>query len=89
MCPVGINLHELLLYNRSKAVMENDNSRSERMGWLVWKKACLSRSLMNIANGRLKNLVIKTLFRKSWGDNRSLPEFADKSFNQMWKESEN
>lgn len=89
VCPVGINLHELLLYNRSKAVMENDNSRSERMGWLVWKKACLSRSLMNIANGRLKNLVIKTLFRKSWGDNRSLPEFADKSFNQMWKESEN
>ena len=87
VCPVRINLHELLLYNRRKSVAENFSPRSEKLGWFVWQKACMSRAVMNIANGRLKNFVIRILFKKSWGDNRDLPEFAPKSFNQLWKES--
>lgn len=88
VCPVRINLHELLLYNRNKSIEKNCGSRTEGISWGIWKRACLSRNIMNMGTGRLKNFVIKTLFRKSWGDNRCLPEFAQKSFNQLWKETE-
>ena len=81
-------LHELLLYNRNKSVKAHCGSRSEKIGWLLWKKACLSRAMMNMTNGRIKNFMIKLLFRKSWGDNRSLPDFAPKTFNELWKATE-
>lgn len=86
VCPVRINLHELLLHNRHKAVEENHTSGGEKIGWYGWKQACLSRRMMNLVGGKTKNLVIGKLFGKAWGDDRALPVFAPKSFNQMWKE---
>ena len=86
VCPVKINLHELLLTNRHEAVEENHTSGSEKLAWFAWKQASLSRGMMNMAKGSTKNWVIRKAFGKAWGDNRSLPEFAPKSFNQMWKE---
>ncbi|WP_295126664.1 LutB/LldF family L-lactate oxidation iron-sulfur protein [uncultured Chitinophaga sp.] len=86
VCPVRINLHELLLHNRSKAVDENHTSGGEKLGWYGWKQACLSRKMMNIAGGRIKNLVVGRLFGKAWGSDREMPVFAAKSFNQLWKE---
>lgn len=85
VCPVHINLHELLLYNRNQSVKARCDSRSERAGWALWKRACLSRAMMNMTNGRIKNFMIKLLFRQSWGDSRSLPDFAPKTFNELWK----
>jgi L-lactate dehydrogenase complex protein LldF len=29
---------------------------------------------------------MKKFFADAWGDNRELPVFAPKSFNQMWKD---
>ncbi|HEY6082508.1 MAG TPA: LutB/LldF family L-lactate oxidation iron-sulfur protein [Chitinophagaceae bacterium] len=86
VCPVKINLHELLLTNRHEAVEENHTSGSEKLAWFAWKQASLSRGMMNMAKGSTKNWVIRKAFGKAWGNNRSLPEFAPKSFNQMWKE---
>lgn len=86
VCPVRINLHELLLHNRHKAVEENYTSGGEKMAWFGWKQASLSRKMMNMANGRMKNFFMKRFFAKSWGDDRELPVFAPKSFNQMWKD---
>ncbi|MBV7528876.1 LutB/LldF family L-lactate oxidation iron-sulfur protein [Chitinophaga sp. sic0106] len=86
VCPVRINLHELLLHNRQKAVEENYTSGSEKMAWFAWKQGCMSRKMMNMAGGKMKNFLLKRFFSKSWGDNRALPEFAPKSFNQLWKE---
>lgn len=86
VCPVRINLHELLLHNRHKAVEANLTSGGEKIGWYGWKQACLSRKMMNMASGRIKNLVIGKLFGKAWGGDRDLPVFAAKSFNQLWKE---
>ncbi|PUZ28243.1 iron-sulfur cluster-binding protein [Chitinophaga parva] len=86
VCPVRINLHELLLHNRHKAVEENFTGGGEKMAWYGWKQASLHRSLMNAAGGRMKNFVISRLFAKAWGDDRALPIFAPKSFNQLWKE---
>ncbi|MBO9152710.1 LutB/LldF family L-lactate oxidation iron-sulfur protein [Chitinophaga sp. GCM10012297] len=87
VCPVRINLHELLLHNRHKAVEEHHTTGAEKMGWFGWKQACLSRRMMNLVGGKTKNLVIGKLFGKAWGDDeRGLPIFAPKSFNQLWKE---
>lgn len=86
VCPVRINLHELLLHNRHKAVEENHTSGSEKMAWFGWKQACLSRRMMNLFGGKTKNFFMKKFFAKSWGDDRDLPVFSQKSFNQLWKE---
>ncbi len=87
VCPVRINLHELLLHNRHKAVEEHHTSGAEKLGWFGWKQACLSRRMMNLVGGKTKNMVIGKLFGNAWGDDeRGLPVFAPKSFNQLWKE---
>ncbi|GEP93115.1 L-lactate dehydrogenase complex protein LldF [Chitinophaga terrae (ex Kim and Jung 2007)] len=86
VCPVRINLHELLLHNRQKAVEENFTSGGEKFAWFVWKQGCTSRKMMNMASGKWKNFFFRRFFSKGWGDNRELPVFAAKSFNQLWKE---
>jgi len=89
VCPVRINLHELLLHNRHKAVEENYTSGGEKMAWFAWKQASLSRKMMNMVGGKMKNIFMKRFFSKAWGDDRELPVFAPKSFNQLWKERKN
>lgn len=86
VCPVRINIHELLLHNRHKAVEENHTSGGEKMSWFGWKQASLSRRMMNLVGGNTKNFFIKKFFAEAWGTNRELPVFAPKSFNQLWKE---
>ena len=55
VCPVNINIHELLLENRHKAVKKNLNGFNENLGWAIWTRAMLSRNLMNSAGTGLKN----------------------------------
>ncbi|MFN8242618.1 MAG: LutB/LldF family L-lactate oxidation iron-sulfur protein [Ferruginibacter sp.] len=85
VCAVKINLHELLLENRHKAVEEGNTSFSEKMAWKIWKIASLKRGLMNMGSGNLKNKVVNGLF-KGWAEHRSKLDFSAKTFNQMWKE---
>lgn len=86
VCPVKINIHEMLLENRHIAVEEQLNDTSENIGWKMWKLAMLNRSLMNAAGGKLKGKVVNKLFSKSWVEGRGDVQFAQKSFNQLWKE---
>ncbi|HEY0298694.1 MAG TPA: LutB/LldF family L-lactate oxidation iron-sulfur protein [Arachidicoccus sp.] len=85
VCPVRINLHELLLENRYESVEEGDASLSERMAWKVWKFASLHRKMMNMGNGKLKNKVVNGVF-KDWTEYRGNLDFSKKTFNEMWKE---
>jgi L-lactate dehydrogenase complex protein LldF len=85
VCPVRINLHELLLDNRNKAVEQGSAGFSEKMAWKFWKRAMLNRRLMNIGSAPVKNWVVNT-FVKDWKKNRSDIAFPGKSFNQLWKE---
>jgi L-lactate dehydrogenase complex protein LldF len=87
VCPVKINIHEMLLENRHIAVEENLNGFGENMTWKVWRQAMLSRPLMNAAGGGMKSKVVNTLFHDSWGEGRGELAFAKKSFNQLWKET--
>lgn len=85
VCPVKINLHELLLHNRHEAVILGDSSLSERLAWKAWQQASLHRAMMNMGNGKLKNWVVNSVF-KGWTVHRSKLDFSTKTFNEMWKE---
>ena len=86
VCPVKINIHEMLLENRHIARRQDLNERSEDFGWKLWKRAMLSRTLMNSAPAGMKNMLVNKVFKKSWGEHRGKLNFAKKSFNQLWKE---
>jgi L-lactate dehydrogenase complex protein LldF len=85
VCPVRINLHELLLENRYESVVEGGSSVSERVAWKLWKQASLHRGMMNMSNGSLKNKVVNSLF-KGWTKHRADLNFSQKTFNEMWKD---
>ncbi len=86
VCAVKINLHELLLENRHKAVEEGNSPFAERVAWKIWRRASLSRKMMNMGNQRLKSWVINKLV-KNWSRNRQQIDFSTKTFNQLWQES--
>jgi L-lactate dehydrogenase complex protein LldF len=85
VCAVKINLHELLLENRHQSIVEGNSSLSENMAWKMWKLASLSRRMMNMGNGSIKNKVVNGLF-KDWNKNRSDLTFSQKTFNELWKD---
>lgn len=88
VCPVRINLHELLLENRHEAVVEGNSGIAEHIAWKVWKTASLNRKMMNQGSGVLKNWVVNKVF-KGWTTHRSDLDFSPKTFNQMWQEKMN
>ena len=85
VCPVKIDIHKMLLLNRRDAVTANLNTTSEKIGWYLWKKEMLKRSLMDMLAGKFKNTLMKHFFTKYWGNRRELPKVADTSFSAQWK----
>jgi L-lactate dehydrogenase complex protein LldF len=85
VCAVKINLHELLLENRNEAVETGTVSFAEKFAWKMWKKASLSRGMMNMSNGKMKSWVVNKIF-KGWQKNRGELHFSQKTFNEMWKD---
>jgi L-lactate dehydrogenase complex protein LldF len=86
VCPVKIDIHKLLLFNRRDAMSAGLVSKTENMMWFFWKGAMLKRSKMDKGGPKLKNFMMRQFFRKSWGERRELPGVAPKSFNQLWRE---
>jgi L-lactate dehydrogenase complex protein LldF len=84
VCAVKINLHELLLDNRSEAVKEGYATWSEKVAWAAWKKASLNRPLMNMGNRRMKNWLVNKVF-KAWTAHRGELDFSPRTFNERWK----
>lgn len=87
VCPVRINLHELLLDNRHEAVVQGSSTIAERVAWKAWKMASLNRVMMNMGNGKMKNWVVNKVF-KGWSLHRSQLDFSQKTFNELWKEKQ-
>lgn len=87
VCPVRINLHELLLDNRHEAVIQGSSTIAERVAWKAWKMASLNRVMMNMGNGKMKNWVVNKVF-KGWSMHRSELDFSQKTFNELWKEKQ-
>lgn len=84
-CPVKINIHELLLENRSEAAEKGYATLTEKAAWKMWKLAMLKRSLINAANGNIKSAVINAI-GGAWTKGRSKMHFPNKSFNEQWRE---
>jgi L-lactate dehydrogenase complex protein LldF len=89
VCPVKINIHEMLLENRSIAVQENLNGFKEHAVWALWERAMLSRTLLNMAGAGMKGKVVNKLFEDTWVKHRTPLQFAERSFNKMWKDRRN
>lgn len=85
VCPVRINLHELLLENRAESVSQGLAPFGERIAWKVWKQVSLHRGIMNQGKAKMKSWMIHQ-FMKSWTKNRGELHFPEKSFNQLWRE---
>ncbi|RYZ48623.1 MAG: iron-sulfur cluster-binding protein, partial [Sphingobacteriales bacterium] len=53
VCPVKINIHEMLLENRHIYVEEKYSGMSEKIAWKLFKSGVLHRGLMNSASGKM------------------------------------
>ena len=88
VCPVKIPLHELLLVNRNYAVKHSHTPFVEKQA-IKWSTFGMkSRKMMNLAGGKTKNLLASTFLKNTWGSRRDMPKFANKSFNEQWKDKE-
>jgi L-lactate dehydrogenase complex protein LldF len=87
VCPVRINVHELLLENRRESVNSGESDFTERFAWKLWKQASLNRRLLNQGNAAIKNWVVNKML-KGWSSQRAPIVFPKKTFNELWKESQ-
>lgn len=85
VCPLKINIHGMLHYNRTLAVQKNDTEFSENTAWKMWRMAMLHRGMLDIAGVGIKNKVVHAIFKTNWFKRRDGLEFQ-KTFKQMWKE---
>lgn len=88
VCPVKIPLHDLLLYNRNDYVKAGHSKTTEKWAISGMKRVLGSRKRMDLFGAGQKNLFMRIFMKKHWGDKRSLPRFAKKSFREMWIERE-
>jgi len=86
VCPVKINLHELLLLNRKESVKLGFTSGNERLVQYGAKRLLMSRKLMNFGSASTKNMLMNACVKKMWGPRRALPKIAAKNFNKLWEE---
>ena len=86
ICPVKIPIDTLIIENRNLVnTKKAGNSRLDAMFRLmIWH--CKSRKKMD-SPLFMKKLELKRFINvQTWGNRRTLPEFAPKSFSQIWKE---
>lgn len=84
VCPVKIPLHDLLLLNRRKAVEETGGEFTWNIGMKAYRWALKKRSNLDLLKGSVKNKLAK-LGKNALGDQKEFPEFAKKSFSEIWK----
>jgi L-lactate dehydrogenase complex protein LldF len=86
VCPVKIDIHKMLLLNRRDAVTEHLVTTKERWGWAIWKKGMLKRGFTDFFGGKMKNFLLRTFFKSTWGHLKDMPTVADRSFSKQWQE---
>ena len=85
-CPVLINLHEQLLYNRNDSIKMKIHSFSEGTIMQGWHQVLKSRKWMDWASPKWKNRLLRKVYSKKWGDEKQMPSVNTKSFKQIWEE---
>jgi L-lactate dehydrogenase complex protein LldF len=87
VCPVNIDLHVQLLENRHFAVKNDMIEKPEKRAISGWKKAMLNPWMIDLVPSKLKNYFLKTIFKKTWGNRREIPEIQPRSFRKLWIKS--
>ena len=84
-CPVKIPLDDLIIENRHLALAKktSDPKLETLLKTMIWH--CKSRKKMD-SPMFLKKMDLKRLLGPLLGEHRVMPEFASKSFSQLWKE---
>lgn len=85
VCPVKIPLDDLIIENRNLIMTQRlGEAKTEAMfKAMVWH--CKSRKKMDQPLW-IKRMELKRFLPQLWGERRTMPEFASKSFSQLWKE---
>ena len=88
ICPVRIPLDDLIIENRRFVKDEKaGNSKLDAMFRLmIWH--CKSRKKMDSPLFMKKMELKRFINSQTWGSHRALPEFAPKSFSQIWRETD-
>lgn len=89
VCPVKIDIHNMLLANRRDGVKQQLSPAMERIGWKVFTTVIMKRSLLDTVGGKFKNFFLSTFMKGALGKHRKLPVLPEKSFNKQWKEKKN
>jgi L-lactate dehydrogenase complex protein LldF len=95
-CPVGIPLHDLLLKLRNRQVEEGVRSKAETLMFKGFA-GTMKRPAAYKMSGRVGKLAQKPVGRDGsigplpgptspWTNSRDLPQLAEKSFRELWKE---
>jgi L-lactate dehydrogenase complex protein LldF len=84
VCPVKIDIHQMLLLNRKEAVDQGKVSYVEKTSWKLATRLLLKRSRLDQFGGKIKNLILRLFFRKLWNKARALPKVAPTSFSAQW-----
>ncbi|MFC2128880.1 lactate utilization protein B [Bacteroidota bacterium] len=86
ICPVKIELHKLLIYNRKEVIEKTERAFSEKTIMKILKITLSKRKFLNFRFLGLKSGLLKIVGGKLWGPRRKFPAFSKKSFSQMWEE---
>ncbi|MDY0287079.1 MAG: LUD domain-containing protein, partial [Bacteroidales bacterium] len=82
VCPVGINLHELIIYNRRELVKNGNENPDIKRFIRGYKYFVASRRHMNLGTAGIKNMILRNQMEKYWGQGRTIPKVAPKNFSQ-------
>lgn len=86
ICPVGINIHELLIFNRNSAIKLKEYSMSDNLLMKGWHRILVSRKNMDRVSSKWKNIILNKIYAEKWGNEREMPQISAKSFKQLWEE---
>ena len=84
VCPVKIDLHNLLLYNRREAISKGFSPPVEKVGMKVYEFAMKNPLIYNMGSASMKNKLVSIVSPNIFGKKRSFPEFKP-SFKKQWK----
>jgi L-lactate dehydrogenase complex protein LldF len=85
VCPVHIDIHNILLFNRHQNATENPKA-IEKWSWKFWRISMKSRFLVDLVNGNLKTWALSKFGAKAWGEKKAIPKFSKQSFSEQWRQ---
>ncbi len=85
VCPVKIDLPQLLVLNRQESVETGLQPISEKWAMNIWQTIMQKRKRVDSVSTRFKNVGFKQFFKTSWGKRRAMPTIAKQSFQAWWR----